>query len=55
MIADARAIGEIPVSKYVSLEALARVGFEFTIFLDCLIAAALPLMSALWLFNRKAY
>ena len=55
MIADARAIGEIPVSEYVSLEALARVGFEFTIFLVCLIAAALPLLATLWLFNRKAY
>ena len=55
MIADARAIGELPVSKYVSLEALARVGFKITIFLVCLISAALPLLAALWLFNRRAY
>jgi ABC-2 type transport system permease protein len=30
-------------------------GFAFTSFLVCLIAAALPLLAALWIFRRKAY
>ena len=55
MMADTRTIGGIPVSECVSLEVLARVGFAFTKFLVCLISAAMPLMAALWLFNRRAY
>jgi hypothetical protein len=30
-------------------------GFALSNFLVCLIAAATPLLAALWLFNRKAY
>jgi hypothetical protein len=30
-------------------------GFAIINFVVCLIAAALPLLAALWLFNRKAY
>lgn len=30
-------------------------GFSFANFAVCLIAAALPLLAALWIFNRKAY
>ena len=30
-------------------------GFALTNFLVCLISAAVPLLAALWLFNRRAY
>jgi hypothetical protein len=55
MMADTRAAGRVPVSDNERLEVRARMGFTVTNFLVVLIAAALPLLAALWLFNRKAY
>ena len=52
MMADTRARGEAQVSEDEIVQV--RKVFAVTNFLVCLIAAALPLLAALWLFNRKA-
>ena len=52
MMVDTRETGEAPVPEDQSMEVLADFGV--TNFLVFLIAASLPLLAALWLFDRKA-
>jgi len=45
----------MPTHYYYSDDFYGVGGYAFSNFFVCLIAAAIPLLAALWLFNRKAY